>query len=106
VYADIQQTAGSAPSTLKLRITKVLRGWLSNFMTRFSPVIEFKKLTEQSIQYCLINDWLSLDKENLSLKFIAQNERSFKTQKSAINLGKLFSGESIVEVYRVLGVKP
>lgn len=68
-------------------------------------VIEFRELTEQSIQYCLINDWLLLDKERLSFVFTASN-KAFDQQKNATNLGKLLKNESVVEVYRILGVKP
>lgn len=66
----------------------------------------FKELTEQSIQYCLINDWLLLDRENFSFVFTSQNRKAFDRQLSAVKLGKLFNGESIVDIYRTLGVKP
>lgn len=67
---------------------------------------EFQALTEQSIQYCLINDWLSIDDQLLSLEK-GHGVNSISTpQKSAEKLGRLFSGHSVVEIYAFLGVKP
>jgi hypothetical protein len=67
---------------------------------------EFQELTEQSIQYCLINDWLSVDVQSLNLRVFAEADSVFTNQKRAEKLGQLFSGHSVVEIYAFLGVKP
>lgn len=66
----------------------------------------FQNLTEQCIQYCLINDWLSVDENNLSLSKSDSSDSVFTQQKCAEKLGQLFSGHSVVEIYAFLGVKP
>jgi hypothetical protein len=66
----------------------------------------FQELTEQCIQYCLINDWLSVDEHSLSLRAFAEADSVFSNQKRAEKLGQLFSGHSVVEIYAFLGVKP
>lgn len=66
----------------------------------------FKTLTEQCIQYCLINDWLSVNEQLLSLGKGDEPNSVFTHQKSAEKLGRLFSGHSVVEIYAFLGVKP
>ncbi|MBB3141105.1 three component ABC system middle component [Halomonas organivorans] len=66
----------------------------------------FQALTEQCIQYCLINDWLSVNEQLLSLSKGDENDSVFTHQKSAEKLGRLFSGRSVVEIYAFLGVKP
>lgn len=66
----------------------------------------FQELTEQCIQYCLINDWLSVDEQSLSLRACDGTDSGFSKQKSAEKLGRLFSGHSLVEIYAFLGVKP
>lgn len=65
---------------------------------------EFQGLTEQCIQYCLVNDWLSVDEESLTLS--SSTDSPFTIQKSAEKLGRLFGGHSVVEIYAFLGVKP
>ena len=67
---------------------------------------EFQELTEQCIQYCLINDWLSMNEQSLSLHAYDGSKSTFTNQKSAEKLGRLFSGLSILEIYAFLGVKP
>lgn len=67
---------------------------------------EFKTLTDQSLQYCLVNDWVEIDAEKLAVNRIPTNQASFVKQKSAANLGKLFSHLSVVEIYALLGVTP
>lgn len=67
---------------------------------------EFKALTEQSLQYCLMNDWFEIDALNQSVTPIQASEAFFVRQKSAANLGKLLSDFSVVEVYSFLGVIP
>ncbi|AGH81191.1 hypothetical protein PCNPT3_06255 [Psychromonas sp. CNPT3] len=67
---------------------------------------EFKGLTEQSIRYCLINDWLVIDHENLTLRYSSDAVTIPAIQKNAVNLGKLISSHSVVETYAFLGVKP
>jgi hypothetical protein len=66
----------------------------------------FQELTEQCIQYCLINYWLSVDEHSLSLRAFAEADSVFTNQKRAEKLGQLFSGHSVVEIYALLGVKP
>lgn len=66
----------------------------------------FQVLTEQCIQYCLINDWLSVNQQRLSLCASDGSDPVFTNQKSAEKLGQLFSGHSVVEIYAFLGVKP
>lgn len=67
---------------------------------------EFQILTEECIQYCLANDWLAVEDERLALQYIASSKDSLTLHKNAINLGKLVSGHSVVEIYAFLGVKP
>ncbi len=66
----------------------------------------FQTLTEQCIQYCLVNDWLSVNEQRLSLTKCDEVASGFITKKSAERLGRLFSGHSVVEIYAFLGVKP
>ena len=66
----------------------------------------FQALTEQSIQYCLVNDWLSVNKQQLSLTKCDGVNSNIISQKSAEKLGRLFSGHSVIEIYAFLGVKP
>lgn len=66
----------------------------------------FQALTEQCIQYCLINDWLSVNEQNLFLRACDSSGSAFTNKKSAKKLGQLFSGHSVVEIYTFLGVKP
>jgi hypothetical protein len=66
----------------------------------------FLTLTEQSIQYCLVNDCLSIDEQSLVLRSCDELGSVFIKQKSAEKLGRLFNGHSVVEIYAFLGVKP
>jgi hypothetical protein len=66
----------------------------------------FQGLTEQCIQYCLVNDWLSVDEKTLALRAFDDSDSVCTNQKSAEKLGRLFSGHSVVEIYAFLGVKP
>ncbi len=66
----------------------------------------FQTLTEQCIEYCLINDWLSVDEQSLSIHASGDSDSTFTNHKSAEKLGRLFSGHSVVEIYAFLGVKP
>lgn len=66
---------------------------------------EFKSLTEQSLNYCLINDWIRIDSETLMVSIGDKNE-SFNINKAPKNLGKLFSNYSVSEIYTLLGVEP
>jgi len=66
----------------------------------------FQVLTEQCIQYCLINDWLTIDEQSLSLRVFTEADSVFTKQKRAQKLGQLFSGHTVVEIYAFLGVKP
>ena len=65
-----------------------------------------KELSDQSLQYCLVNDWLEVDAQNLSISSLPKNDAPPVTHKSAVNLAKLFSRLSVVEIYSFLGVKP
>lgn len=69
-------------------------------------VDEFKGLAEQSMQYCLVNDWLSVESESLTVQYMEDTDAALTLQKTAVSLGKLFSGHSVVEIYAFLGVKP
>jgi hypothetical protein len=66
----------------------------------------FQALTEQCIQYCLANDWLSINEHSLALRAGDESDSVFTNQKNAEKLGRLFSGHSVVEIYAFLGVKP
>jgi hypothetical protein len=66
----------------------------------------FQDLTGHCIQYCLVNDWLSVNEANLTLCACDDSESVFTSNKSAEKLGRLFSGHSVVEIYAFLGVKP
>lgn len=66
----------------------------------------FQTLTEQCIQYCLVNDWLSVNEQQLSLTKCDEVSSTFLTKKSAEKLGRLFNGHSVVEIYAFLGVVP
>lgn len=66
----------------------------------------FQILTEQCIQYCLVNDWLSVNEQSLSLRKNEGANLIYINQKSAEKLGLLFWGHSVVEIYAFLGVKP
>ncbi|WNZ54463.1 DUF6521 family protein [Microbulbifer sp. MKSA007] len=66
----------------------------------------FQVLTEQSLQYCLINDWLYVNEQSLSIQKGGGDNPTFTTQRHADRLGRLFSGHSVVEIYTFLGVKP
>jgi len=69
-------------------------------------VDEFNVLTEESIQYCLVNDLLIIENETLLLRPKEGLEATLTLQKNAVNLGKLFSGHSVFDIYAFLGVKP
>lgn len=66
----------------------------------------FQALTEECIQYCLVNDWLTVNEQRLSLTNCDEVDSNLITQKSAEKLGRLFRGHSVVEIYAFLGVKP
>lgn len=66
----------------------------------------FNSLTELSLQYCLVNDWLKLEVETLSVSSSEVPEAPYNRQKPAANLGKLFSNFNVIEIYTFLGVKP
>lgn len=67
---------------------------------------EFKTMTDRSLQYCLVNDWLEIDAQALSVSPCRTSEVKFKKQKSAANLGRLFSNLSVIEIYAFFGVRP
>jgi len=78
----------------------------ANFYDLQERIDGFQILTGQSIQYCLVNDWLSVEESSLSLLFSSNIENPLVIQKNAANLGRLFSCHSVVEIYAFLGVKP
>ncbi len=66
----------------------------------------FQALTEQCIQYCLVNDWLFVNEQALALCACDESDSVFTHQKSAEKLGRLFKNHSVVDLYAFLGVKP
>ncbi|MBQ4851044.1 three component ABC system middle component [Pseudoalteromonas sp. MMG012] len=66
----------------------------------------FQKLTEQCIQYCLVNDWIVVNQESLSLSISGSESKEIAFPKVAEKLGRLFKEHSVVEIYAFLGVKP
>lgn len=92
-------------STVKSTLWSVFKD-RSNLYDLQERIDQFQELTEQSIQYCLISDWLSIDEQRLSLFVSDDSDLVFSRQKSAEKLGRLFSRYSIVEIYAFLGVKP
>ncbi|MCG7489279.1 DUF6521 family protein [Vibrio sp. Of14-4] len=69
-------------------------------------VDEFQILTEQSLQYCIVNDWIFFEEDRLMLHCKTVNDSKLSIQKSAYNLGRLFQGHTVSEIYAFLGVKP
>ncbi|WP_034588376.1 three component ABC system middle component [Acinetobacter sp. HR7] len=67
---------------------------------------EFQGLTQQSIQYCIDNDWLSVNVQNLILRSCVDTRPPYNIQRVAWKLGRLFKKHSVVEIYSFLGVKP
>lgn len=61
-----------------------------------------RELTSESMQYCLLNQWLYLEPKKLSV----YSDKNFKTIKVAKNFAKLLSNHSVYEIYKILGVKP
>ena len=64
-----------------------------------------KILTSDSIQYCLVNEWLETDINFLSFVPI-QRKNSEKRIKVAKKLARLFSNRSVYEIYISVGIKP
>jgi len=54
----------------------------------------------------LINEWISINEQALSVRALNNVHASFGMQKSAEKLGKLLYGHSVVEIYSFFGVKP
>ncbi len=69
-------------------------------------IYKFQGLTEQCIQYCLVNDWIYIETDSLTISFNNKAEETLMIQKNAMNLGRLLSGHSVVEIFSILGVKP
>lgn len=69
-------------------------------------IVEFKMLTEKSLQYCMVNDWLEINPQKLEVSIGQYSGTNFVRQKSAANLGKVFGNHSVVEIYAFLGVVP
>lgn len=66
----------------------------------------FDVLTNESLQYCLANDWVDIDARTLTVVADPLRIPRDHRPKSALNLGKLLSHLSVVEIYVLLGVKP
>ncbi|MGE6167634.1 three component ABC system middle component [Aeromonas media] len=66
----------------------------------------FQNLTEQCIQYCLVNDWLSVNELTLSLRKGDGSDSLLTNKIIAEKLGRLFRDHTAVEIYAFLGVKP
>ena len=66
----------------------------------------FQTLTEQCVHYCLINEWLYISEQDLSLRICDATDLKYIAQKSSEKLGRLYNGHSVVEIYAFLGVKP
>ena len=66
---------------------------------------EFQGLTDQCIQYCIVNDWICVDEKKLILRYCGEST-SFTIQRNAQKLGRLLSNHSVLEIYSFLGVKP
>lgn len=64
---------------------------------------DFCELSQLSFMYCLTNDWISVDTDNLSIK--TNTQTNCKLIKSAKNLGRLMKSFSIIEIQSFLGVK-
>ena len=62
-------------------------------------------LTSDSIQYCLINDWLKTDTNALSF-LPTQSSNNKEKIKVAKKLARLFSNRSVYEIYISLGIQP
>ena len=65
----------------------------------------FKELTKQCIDYCLVNDWLTVNEQRFSLIGSNTSDPKFVSQKSAEKLGGIFNDLSVVEICAFLGVK-
>ncbi|MCV5465601.1 DUF6521 family protein, partial [Escherichia coli] len=63
----------------------------------------FQDLTEECLQYCLVNDWLSVNEPTLSLRKGDDSDASYTNQRIAEKLGKLLSDHTVVEIYAFLG---
>lgn len=87
----------------------------STFFTKFDNPKEFyglqeridalKGLSTQSLSYCIVNDWVTVDKSSLRV-IDTENYDKTHINKQAKNLGRLFSGLSINEIYKGLRVSP
>lgn len=66
----------------------------------------FLGLTEECIQFCLANDWLSVNLQNLSFSACDKPDSAFTNNKSAKKLGLLLGGHSVIEIYSFFGAKP
>ncbi|MFC0323061.1 three component ABC system middle component [Gallibacterium melopsittaci] len=62
----------------------------------------FKALTIESIHYCLINEWIKINIDNLSIT----SEQDVHDIRIAEKLARLLSNHTIQDIYSVLGVKP
>lgn len=65
----------------------------------------FRILSLNSLEYCLINEWLEISNKNLCC-YRATESNAVKNVKIAEKLSNLFNPYSIFEIYTILGVKP
>jgi hypothetical protein len=66
---------------------------------------DFLSITRESLHYCLANDWMDVDAQRLS----ASQGKAFgavKTEKTALNLAKIFSNLSAPQIYSFLEIVP
>lgn len=64
-----------------------------------------RELTSESMQYCLLNQWLTINSDTLSF-YPSSNIDVIGKIQVAEKLAQLFSSHSIREIYTSLGVKP
>jgi hypothetical protein len=74
----------------------------------------FESLSRQCLDYALMNDWITIDANELKITVLLDQEKveehkvaiTEKIVKNSENLGKLFSGYSVKNIYQFLGVHP
>lgn len=65
----------------------------------------FRTLSLNSLEYCLVNEWLDISNNNIYCHKTIENN-AVKHIKTAEKLANLFNPYSILEIYTILGVKP
>lgn len=95
---ETSQFGTKKQSTLRTKLGNKL-----DYIDLQDRIYEFSDLTSKSIQYCLVNDWISINTNSLSIE--CTNTQNFVLNKAARNLGLLFSNLSVLEIYSFLGVE-